>query len=121
MSKDIFAVKIEGKTRYLRAGRKKLNLPGFGIMSAEEFAKNQQAIELVMENPAFQHVLKEVPEKEYKEVLAAEEKAEADAEELAKAKALEAEKNAYEAAKAVIAAYEAKYSAPAAKKVSPKK
>lgn len=120
MSKDIFAVKVEGKLKYLRANRSKINLPGFGKLTAEEFAKNAEAIQLVMEKESLQHILREVPEAEYKQVLKDLEESEEKAAEQAKAEALQAEKVAYEAAKAIVIAYEAKYGNAAEQEAKPK-
>lgn len=109
MAKNIFAVKVDGQVKHLKVNQAKVNIPGFGVLTAEELANNAPAITLVMKNPIFQGILSEVSEAEVKEVTEAEAKAAAEAEAIAKAAALESEKAEYEKAKAIVAGYEAKY------------
>jgi len=55
-----FGVKKEGVTRVFEVTRKRVNIPGFGLMSAEEFVTNASAIAYVMSSPVHQVMLREV-------------------------------------------------------------
>lgn len=58
-----FGVKKDGVTRVYELTRKRVNIPGFGLMTAEEFVTNASAIAYVMGNPVHQVMIREVETK----------------------------------------------------------
>jgi len=44
-----FGVRKNGVTRFYRVTRNRVNIPGFGIMTAEELVRNQDAIKFLIE------------------------------------------------------------------------
>jgi len=55
-----FGVKKDGVIRVFEVTRKRVNIPGFGLMNAEYFVTNANAIAFVMSSPVHQVMLREV-------------------------------------------------------------
>ena len=109
MTKKIFAIKEGDKLRYLKIKRQKVNLPPYGILTAEELMENPEALKTLILRSPDSSIFEDADKKEYEAQLAAEEAETKKAEEEEKASALEAAKAEYEKAKAIVAEYEAKY------------
>jgi hypothetical protein len=62
----IFAIKQNGELKKFTVNRKKVNIPGFGVMSAEDFVQNRAALEYVLTHESHQHILSEVIEEQAK-------------------------------------------------------
>lgn len=108
MSK-IFEVKSGGKSKFMKVSRKKVNIPGFGVLTADELMENEPALVYALSNSHLGGVFSEATEKEFNEFTAAEkELAQKAADEAAKL-AAEEEEAEYQKAAAIVEAYQAKY------------
>jgi len=65
--KNRFAVKQNGEIKTFEVTRKKVNIPGFPVMTAEQFVTNAEAVSYVMRHPVHQVILKEVAAEEVKD------------------------------------------------------
>ncbi|WP_373399700.1 hypothetical protein V8V91_08585 [Algoriphagus halophilus] len=107
MSKHIFAIKKDGKESYLKITREKIHIPPYGILTPDELINHPTALTSLLKNGPAKKVFKEVSEKEYQAAVAEENEAKAQAEADAKAEQDAKDLAAYEAAKQVVAEYEA--------------
>lgn len=108
MSKKIFAVNSGGKTTYLKVNREKVNIPGYGVMSAEELVSRPDAVAFALTRETLKGIFAPAEEKEYKALIAEEEKGAAEVAAKVIAEAKVAEHESYMNAKAIVLSYEAK-------------
>lgn len=122
MSNQIFAIKKDGKVKYWKLGREKVNFPPYGILTEAELLAKPEALRALASGNAPSRIFIEVNEAEFNAQNEREEKlAKEQAEKVAADKA-EAEKVAYEQAKEIVEAYEqANKPAPKAPKKSTSK